>query len=583
MIDSKKEKLRIVIGTGFVLGFLILAGGVSEAIPLLSCTTISSPGEYVLTADLRSSEDTCINITASDVTFDGHGHTIRGSYRWRAYGVFVYNPKATLTNVVVKRLVATEWGYGIYYKNTEDGVIDNNTVLTNFFGITLASSTNSNLVNNNVSGNKHIGINLSSSSDHNTISQNDITLNGNGIVLFHSSDNSITSNTLDTNIVNGIVLSFSTSNTVASNNITNNKRGITVHSSKSNTIYNNYFKNTDNVFSLDSSLRNSWSIKMAPGPNIVGGPYMGGNLWTDPEGHRFSDNCADYDKNGICDSAYVIDPENIDNLPLNTKESLDTAFKIPSEESESKVTFHGMEVKLFFYFLLLPLLGAAIPLLWLRNSYDEAIRDPALRMKLEEPMAIVAGPYSGKKVKEGLGAWLNIFKGLSACIFIYGLVGFVLFKGRLDGYTGPMEAADAVVSSAGMALGLACLGAGIGIGLVINDAVRGLITRMETATWYFIFAALAEGIALYGLVIMFLILNKLGRVTAVDAASLSGPATVFGVLALLSGVLVGYLPSRVSVSANGYEGWTTKFIAAAIGLSVALTGLIYAFLGLGKI
>ncbi|MCH7535890.1 MAG: hypothetical protein IH948_09155, partial [Bacteroidetes bacterium] len=43
-----------------------------------------------------------------------------------------------------------------------------------------------------------------------------------------------------------------------------------------------------------------WNTTKQPGPNIVGGPFLGGNFWSNPFGTGFSDNCIDTDKDGIC-------------------------------------------------------------------------------------------------------------------------------------------------------------------------------------------------------------------------------------------------------------------------------------------
>jgi V/A-type H+-transporting ATPase subunit K len=60
--------------------------------------------------------------------------------------------------------------------------------------------------------------------------------------------------------------------------------------------------------------------------------------------------------------------------------------------------------------------------------------------------------------------------------------------------------------AAGLAVGLAGLGAGIGVGLAGAAAMSALVERPQERIWYLIFLALAEAIAIYGLLISFLIL-----------------------------------------------------------------------------
>jgi parallel beta-helix repeat protein len=64
-------------------------------------------------------------------------------------------------------------------------------------------------------------------------------------------------------------------------------------STSSHLIYNNLFDNPANV--SDAGSGNTWYVSKRTGPNIVGGPYLGGNWWNDYAG-------ADVDGDGIGDS-----------------------------------------------------------------------------------------------------------------------------------------------------------------------------------------------------------------------------------------------------------------------------------------
>lgn len=79
----------------------------------------------------------------------------------------------------------------------------------------------------------------------------------------------------------------------------------------------------------------------------------------------------------------------------------------------------------------------------------------------------------------------------------------------------PVEAANALASgllSAGLGAGLILIGAGLGIGLIGGRAMEGIARQPEMAgniqTAAIILAALVEGAALFGLVIMFLIQSQ---------------------------------------------------------------------------
>ena len=63
--------------------------------------------------------------------------------------------------------------------------------------------------------------------------------------------------------------------------------------------------------------------------------------------------------------------------------------------------------------------------------------------------------------------------------------------------------------AAALATGLACLGAGIAVALVASSAVGAISENPSLLGKTIIFAGLAEGIAIYGLIISIMILNKI--------------------------------------------------------------------------
>ena len=82
---------------------------------------------------------------------------------------------------------------------------------------------------------------------------------------------------------NGFYLSRSSNNnTLTGNNASNNKNGIILKNSKNNSIYNNYFVNVNNAYDIG---KNTWNTSKKHGTNIIGGPYLGGNYWSDYTGN----------------------------------------------------------------------------------------------------------------------------------------------------------------------------------------------------------------------------------------------------------------------------------------------------------
>ncbi|MDY6966326.1 MAG: NosD domain-containing protein [Halobacteriota archaeon] len=174
---------------------------------------------------------------------------------------------------------ATGWNNaGIYLNKADNCNIFDNSASNNYDGINLIYSDKNTLSRNIVSDNDVFGI-LLQHSDNNALEKN--TLNANkyfsGILLFYSSNNILEKNTESNNGI-GILLRESTDNTITNNNITDNACGIVLTHSSNNFIYNNIFNNENNAYDNGNNI---WNITKTGGINIIGGPYLGGNYWSD--------------------------------------------------------------------------------------------------------------------------------------------------------------------------------------------------------------------------------------------------------------------------------------------------------------
>jgi parallel beta-helix repeat protein len=184
---------------------------------------------------------------------------------------------------------------GIYLSECNNCIIENNKILNNGYGIYLLNSKGNKLSNNVIVNNEE-----------------------NGILLSISANNTIFGNTASDNKDTGIHISTSDGNTLTGNNISSNDvYGLFVcPESDDNLIYNNYFNNTVNA-EIQNGVGNAYNTAKTEGGNIVGGSYLGGNFWAEPEGTGFSDTAVDADGDGIADSEYRISQSIYsDQLPL---------------------------------------------------------------------------------------------------------------------------------------------------------------------------------------------------------------------------------------------------------------------------
>ena len=189
-----------------------------------------------------------------------------------------------------------------------------------------------------------------------------------GVALIDAQNVSVTGNRVSRQEIAGIMLSATANNTITGNRIEANSAGLLLNPTRlesGNVIANNYFNNSvqvlipwQNAVSADQVLgplvksmhegaeplpsiveerlnrtvrelrdrgavvsarpqnSNVWKFSKSAGPNIVGGPYLGGNYWASPNGTGWSETHADRG-DGFCAEPFVIDENNIDYLPLH--------------------------------------------------------------------------------------------------------------------------------------------------------------------------------------------------------------------------------------------------------------------------
>jgi len=268
------------------------------------------------------------NVTIQNMNFDNpytgilldssFNNSINGNFMTRHdYGILLDSS----FNNSINGNTMTESIDGIFLYSSSNNSIEKNT-LTDTEGIRFNFSSNYNSIKRNNITNGHGGIRFDFSCDNNIIEENNIASSFMGINIYDSSENnSIHGNNITNNSLGGIEFdTTSINNSIYENTIENNTVGVVINTwsqmslnaaydtplpnSSSNTFYhNNIITNTQQVSSSNlSGYANVWD----------GGYPLGGNYWSDYNG-------TDEDHDGIGDTAYVIDANNIDRYPLVTQ------------------------------------------------------------------------------------------------------------------------------------------------------------------------------------------------------------------------------------------------------------------------
>lgn len=198
-----------------------------ESNTITECRDLTSENTvYTMNADITNwvaGRDSCINITAQNITFDCAGKSIDINQPY--IGIYSNQFNTTIKNCEVSM---NGGNHGIYLQSNSNNTLTNINVSLNYVGIYLDSSSNNNLTQIIANSNSD-GIYLQSNSNNNQLNNIITMFNEVGIDLKSSSNNNLTQITANSNTYHGIFLSTSSNN--------NNLSNITVNSNSRNGIY----------------------------------------------------------------------------------------------------------------------------------------------------------------------------------------------------------------------------------------------------------------------------------------------------------------------------------------------------------
>jgi len=325
----------------FALLIIISLPFIMSTSEISSCSKLDKAREtYKLTKNILNSNSLkCIEIAVSNIIFDCQGYKVQGNGGGEIdYGILIEG----VNNITIRNCEISNWQHGIALYSANDNLLENVKSNNNYEGILFQGSSNNIIRNSNTFFNGYTGVYLLYSADNNKII-NHHSLGGDiGIFIYSSSGNFVSNSYFEDNVDgvlisldsknniveksfikdnthSGVYLSENSGNRIESSYIENNEYGIYINPPVFSSIFkNNYFNNKANfdlgpLPYISQNLFNGLKIR---GVNIVGGGFIGGNFWGQPDGKGFSQNCLDSNKDGICDLSYMLMTNNTDYFPL---------------------------------------------------------------------------------------------------------------------------------------------------------------------------------------------------------------------------------------------------------------------------
>lgn len=290
---------------------------------------ITTPGCYTLDRDLiDSNASTAVNITASNVVFDGMDYTLDSDNEGQ-YGVRV-GSTGSVTNVTIRNVTITDFENGIYFENTNESEIRGTYITTDSnlggadWAISLEGSGDNTIVNNTIFG-TDLSIKIDAESPRNVVTNNSIkntilTLSDEtiienneisgatniGVEVEGEFPDPIEGTVIQNNVVSysgdaGIYIDYANATSVLDNELRNNGVGISTDGRTPNTVIRNT-TSVDNGADVKADRTNGY-----PEPTLFQGLDIGTAVFSDVT-------LSDIELSGTSISS---SPESVETLGIN--------------------------------------------------------------------------------------------------------------------------------------------------------------------------------------------------------------------------------------------------------------------------
>ncbi len=197
----------------------------------------------------------------------------------------------------------TRFGYCFARDNAGDGFLLSDLIVSRIYS-------------SEASSNKGTGI-MVDDSEVDILQVNAESNAGAGIAVHDADEVTIDDSTIKGNENAGLVLDGGFFSVVGCTIEDNGEAGLRLPNADGARIFNNYFNNYENVDLTGGSITDArWSIEKTEGPNIVDGPFIGGNYWANPDGTGWSQ-VTPGRGDGFCTAPFALDENNVDLLPLH--------------------------------------------------------------------------------------------------------------------------------------------------------------------------------------------------------------------------------------------------------------------------